>query len=47
MNDLAAAWDMRVEALLARLPARASSAVAWLREPSRRIVGSVRPFSSF
>lgn len=38
MNDLAAAWDVRIEALLARLPARIGSAVAWLREPSRRTV---------
>jgi hypothetical protein len=38
MNDLSAAWDVRIEALLARLPARFRSAVAWLREPSRRTV---------
>ncbi len=38
MNDLSAAWDARIEGLLARLPAKVSSAVAWLREPSRRTV---------
>jgi uncharacterized protein YqgC (DUF456 family) len=38
MDDLAAAWDARIQALLARLPARVGSAVAWLREPSRRLV---------
>jgi hypothetical protein len=38
MDDLAAAWDARIETLLARLPVRVSSAVAWLREPSRRTI---------
>jgi hypothetical protein len=38
MDDLAAAWDARMEALLARVPARVSSAITWLRKPSRRLV---------
>lgn len=38
MNDLCAAWDARTERLLARLPTRIGSAVAWLREPSRHVV---------
>jgi hypothetical protein len=38
MNELAAAWDARIEALLARLPARFGSAVTWLRQPSRRLI---------
>jgi hypothetical protein len=38
MNELCAAWDARIERLLARLPASVGSAVTWLREPSRHLV---------
>jgi len=38
MNELALAWDTRIEALVARLPATVGSAVAWLRKPSRIVV---------
>jgi hypothetical protein len=36
MNHLAVAWDARIEALLARMPAWIGGAIAWLRKPSRR-----------
>jgi hypothetical protein len=38
MNELAAAWDRRVAALVERLPVRLARAVQWLREPSRRLI---------
>ena len=38
MDELSAAWDARIEALLRRLPARIGSGVAWLREPSRYVI---------
>jgi hypothetical protein len=38
MNNLALAWDARIEGLLARLPARVAAAIAWLRKPSRYVV---------
>jgi hypothetical protein len=38
MNELAAAWDRRIAALVERLPARLARAVLWLREPSRRLI---------
>lgn len=38
MNELAHAWDVRIDRLTLKLPARGQKAVAWLREPSRRWV---------
>lgn len=38
MDQLARAWDARIESLLVRLPGRVAGWVAWLREPSRHVV---------
>jgi hypothetical protein len=38
MDDLARAWDERIDRLLARAPKWGRSAVGWLRKPSRRPV---------
>ena len=38
MNDLALAWDARIESLLRRLPDRVAAAIAWLRKPSRYVI---------
>lgn len=37
MDDLAAAWDLRVSSALAKSPARLRSAAEWLRHPGRRL----------
>ncbi len=39
--DRTEAWDVRVAALVGRLPDRVARAVRWLRDPSRRMVRTV------
>ena len=44
MDDRAAAWDARIERLLARLPARIGARIAWLHRPERRLLRLVIGF---
>ena len=39
--ELAQAWDVRIAALVGRLPERAGRWIGWLRAPERRIARTV------